>query len=289
MRYLTVGHVCKDLMPNGWTYGGTAMYASRTARALGCEVTLVTSADPGFDLRAALPDIDLIQSPSDHTTTFENIYTPNGRQQFLHGVANRLDARLRTVLELSHGASPVDIVHLAPVAQEVDLHWLDHFDGTFVGVTPQGWMRQWDAQGRVSPIEWANAEEVLRRATATVVSIEDMLYDEALVKQWSTWARLLVVTRDRQGCTVYFDGVLTDIPARNEIEVDPTGAGDVFAAAFFARLKQTASPVTAARFANCVAAKSITRSGLASVPTPDEVQQCLSTGGLSGPNTFGSQ
>ena len=281
MRYLTVGHICKDLIPNGWAFGGTATYAARTARALGCDVTVVTSAAAGFDLRPALLDVDLIQSPADHTTTFENIYTPAGRQQILHGVANRLDPNLAKVLDLPHTSAPIDIVHLAPIAQEVDRAWLDRFPESFIGVTPQGWLRQWDAAGHVSPCEWDHAEEVLRKATATVISIEDACGDEALIKQWATWARLLVVTYGLNGCTVYFDGVTTDLPARNEIEVDPTGAGDIFAAAFFVRLKQTASPVTAARFANCIAAKSITRHGLESLPTPAEIQQCLSTGGLS--------
>ena len=124
---------------------------------------------------------------------------------------------------------------------------------------------------------------MLRKATATVVSIEDVRHDETLIKQWATWARLLVVTRGALGCTVYYDGVMTDLPARNEVEIDPTGAGDLFAAAFFTRLKQTGSPLTAARFAICIAGKSITRHGLDSLPTPDEIQQCLSTGGLAMP------
>jgi sugar/nucleoside kinase (ribokinase family) len=58
-------------------------------------------------------------------------------------------------------------------------------------------------------------------------------------------------------------------------EVDSTGAGDVFAAAFFARLYNTRDPWEAARFANQMAAISITRAGLAGIPTPAEVHQCL--------------
>ncbi len=280
MRYLTIGHICKDVTPDGWVFGGTATYASRTARALGCEVTIVTSAEAGLDLRPAVLDIDLIQSPSNYTTTFENIYTDHSRRQILHAIANRLDPNLIKVLELAQGAAPIDIVHFAPIAQEIDRTWLDRVRDTFIGVTPQGWLREWDEAGHVSYCEWTHAEEVLRKATATVFSIEDVHDDEALIKRWATWARLLVVTRGALGCTVYYDGVVTDLPARNEIEVDPTGAGDIFAAAFFMRLKQTGSPLTAARFANCIAGKSITRRGIDSVPTPDEVQLCLSTGGL---------
>jgi len=58
------------------------------------------------------------------------------------------------------------------------------------------------------------------------------------------------------------------------IEVDATGAGDIFAAAFFVRLQRGADPWTAACFANCVAAQSVIRAGLAGTPTPDDIVRC---------------
>ena len=58
-------------------------------------------------------------------------------------------------------------------------------------------------------------------------------------------------------------------------EVDPTGAGDIFATAFFTRLLNTRDPWEAARFANRIAAISVTRPGMAGVPSPDEVRACL--------------
>jgi sugar/nucleoside kinase (ribokinase family) len=278
MHYLAIGHVCKDITPDGWTFGGTVTFAGRTARAIGCETHVITSSGLDVDMRIALPDVDVINSPADHTTTFENRYTPAGRQQMLHNTANRLDPHL--VNALGPIRNSLGVVHLAPVAQEVDRAWLDQFAGDFVGITPQGWLRQWDAAGHVSPAEWREAEGVLRRVTATVISIEDVHGDEDLARQWSKWARVFVVTRGALGCSVYYDGVVTDLPTYKETEVDPTGAGDVFAAAFFVRLKQTASPIAAARFANCLATRSISRLGLAGVPTAAEIQHCLSTSPL---------
>ena len=57
--------------------------------------------------------------------------------------------------------------------------------------------------------------------------------------------------------------------------MDATGAGDIFAAAFFFRLHTTRDPWEAARFATLVAANSITRRGLQGIPTPDEAQTYL--------------
>ena len=59
-------------------------------------------------------------------------------------------------------------------------------------------------------------------------------------------------------------------------EVDPTGAGDIFAACFFYRLLETRDPWEAARFANQLAAISITRQGLDSAPTVEEIKLALS-------------
>jgi sugar/nucleoside kinase (ribokinase family) len=57
--------------------------------------------------------------------------------------------------------------------------------------------------------------------------------------------------------------------------VDATGAGDIFAAAFFVRLNQTRDPWEAARFATCLAAQSVTRVGLNGIPTREEIESCL--------------
>jgi sugar/nucleoside kinase (ribokinase family) len=57
--------------------------------------------------------------------------------------------------------------------------------------------------------------------------------------------------------------------------VDATGAGDVFAAAFFVRLLTTRDPWEATRFATLLASHSVTRAGLDGIPTPREIEECL--------------
>lgn len=269
MRYLAIGHICQDLLPDGWMFGGAATYSSRMARALGCQVQVLTSLRPDVDVRPALIDIEVVRYPSDHTTTFENVYTSAGRRQTLHAVAERLTPdRFPTVLT-------ADVVHLAPIAQEVDLGWLDRFPGALIGVTPQGWLRAWDAQGRISPIGWAEAAEVLPRADVVIISIEDVAHNEDLVQHWAAQANMLVVTRGAHGCSIHQHGDSVAVPAHLVHVVDATGAGDIFAAAFLVRLRQSNDPVVAARFANGLASQSITRRGLDSIPTPAEIERFL--------------
>jgi sugar/nucleoside kinase (ribokinase family) len=57
--------------------------------------------------------------------------------------------------------------------------------------------------------------------------------------------------------------------------LDATGAGDVFAAAFFVRLHKTRDPWEAARFATLIASRSVTRLGLDGVPTKQEIEESM--------------
>lgn len=270
MRYLVIGHVTRDRTPGGgFTIGGTVTYAARTAQALGCRVQVVTSASDGFDLTSALAGIAVHRVWSDVTTTFENRYTSEGRTQVVRSVAAPLTPE---AVPSSWRAS--DIVHLGPVAQECDSSLIDLFPGVFLGLTPQGWMRRWDREGRVEPAAWEYAEMLLPRADAVVLSEEDVAGDEAVITRWARQARILVVTRGPAGCTLYVGGVAKEVAGFPAVEVDPTGAGDIFAAVFFVEMRRGRSPLEAACLANCIAAVSVTRPGLAGTPTREEVARC---------------
>ena len=74
---------------------------------------------------------------------------------------------------------------------------------------------------------------------------------------------------------LYWHGDRRHFPAPKMDEVDSTGAGDIYAAAFFTRMYTTRDPWEAARFATQFAAYSVTRPGLAGIPTQSEIQACL--------------
>lgn len=279
--YLVVGHVTQDRLPDGsLTPGGTAAYVARTARALGLRTAVLTSTDDSMDLSAVLPDITVYRIPASTNTVFENRYTADGRVQFLHARAAPLTPDTVRPLVLPWVGGPdatqggLGILHLGPVAQECDPALVDHLRADFLGLTPQGWMRRWDGAGRVTPGPWEEAERWLPRADAVVLSEEDIGGDEALAARWAVRTRILAVTRGARGCSVYAGGRVWHLPAFPTQEVDPTGAGDVFAAVFFVRLWQGDDPVQAARRANCVAAVSVTRPGLSGTPTPEEIARC---------------
>jgi sugar/nucleoside kinase (ribokinase family) len=73
---------------------------------------------------------------------------------------------------------------------------------------------------------------------------------------------------------LYWNGDSRRFSAPEVDEIDATGAGDIFAAAFFSRFHATNDPWAAARFATNLSSFSVTREGLASIPTAEEIQQC---------------
>ncbi|MEW6406050.1 MAG: PfkB family carbohydrate kinase, partial [Chloroflexota bacterium] len=245
--------------------------AGLTARALGLRVGIVTSHGVDAPLEA-LSGIPMVSIPSEHSTTFENIKIPGpaGRKQILHHRAEPI--KLEHIPETWR---KTPIIHLAPLARELDTDLPAQFSALSVGITPQGWMRTWDENGRVSAAAWENSEQALRHARGVVFSIEDVNRDLEVVETMAHQTRVLCLTEAEAGSVLYWNGDRRRFRAPAVTEVDSTGAGDIFAAAFFTRLYTTRDPWEAARFATQLASRSVTRPGLDGIPTQKEIDECL--------------
>jgi hypothetical protein len=267
--YLLLGHIAMDITPDGLRLGGTVAYAGLTARAMGLSVGVVTSCGPKASLDT-LSGISIVSIPAKHSTTFENIKTENGRKQILHHCAEPI--------RLEHIPEPwrnTPMIHLAPIARELDGELSGQFPESFVGITPQGWMRTWDENGRVAATAWEESEHALRHAGAVVFSTDDVNRNLEQVEALAHQTRILCLTEAEAGSVLYWNGDRRRFRAPAMREVDATGAGDIFAAGFFIRLHATRDPWEAARFATQLAARSVARVGLDGIPTQKEIDECL--------------
>lgn len=267
--YLVIGHVSQDVTPDGYQIGGTASYSALTARALGLRAGIVTSfaSDSISPLLAGIP---LVNFPTDVSTTFENIATSEGRIQYIYKIAPTLGYNI-----IPDTWRNTPIVHLGPIAQEVDPTLIRNFPSSLIGITPQGWLRSWDEKGRVSCSEWPEAPFVLQGAGAVVLSLEDVDNQESRIEEMAASCHVLAVTEGCEGSRVYWNGDARRFSPPKVHEVDPIGAGDIYATAFFIRLHTTRDPWEAARFATHLAAYSVTRYGLDGIPFPEEIQECM--------------
>ncbi len=270
INYLVIGHITSDLLAGGASQmGGTVTYASLTASALGHSPGIVTAKGVHAPL-GSLEKFPIAGIESDISTTFENLDTPRGRSQFIHHVAP-----LIAPYHIPESWRSTPLVHLAPVADEIDYAVLRLFPASFIGLTPQGWLRTWDAAGRVRRADWLEASFILPQVDAVVMSIEDIAGEWRLAEDFAAACATLVVTEGERGCRVFTQGEVVRVPAIPVEAVDTTGAGDIFATAFFVIFEQSGDPIHAAQIACQLAGHSVTRRGLAGIPTLDEVEAAL--------------
>lgn len=265
--YLVLGHLTRDQQAHGErTPGGTALYAAMTAARLGLRAAAFTATAPSAE-EADWP-FSLVRTPSESSSIFENRYSDGRRQQWLHAIAAPLD-----MVWLPPAWEAAPLVHLGPVLHECHLDMLAAFPAARICVTPQGWMRRWHTPlpAVITRARWLPDPALLRRIDLLVMSVEDVEDDEALVAEYARACRVVVLTRGAAGLTLYVDAVPTYVPAAAAAERDPTGAGDVFAAAMLIRLDETDDPLAAARFAAQVAAVSVEGHGISRIPTRAEV------------------
>ena len=107
------------------------------------------------------------------------------------------------------------------------------------------------------------------------MSVEDVQGNEDRIEEMASSVKILVVTEGPEGARVFWNGDVRRFLPPRMVEIDATGAGDIFAAAYFYRYLHTNDPWAAAQFATNVAAFSVLRQGLDSIPTIDEINSCL--------------
>jgi sugar/nucleoside kinase (ribokinase family) len=270
--YVLLGHLTLDRIGGEVRCGGTVLYAGVTALRLGYRAGLITATSSDVELPPALDGAEVIRLPSEQPTTYELVETERGRRLTLCAraaelVPDRVPARFREA----------HIAHLAPVAGEMAPSIGELFSHALVGVTPQGWLRT----TQLGPVS-ARPEQLgalpLTRFGALVLSEEDVGGDVELVQQAAAQVPVIALTRGGAGSTLYTDGQIVTVPAFPAREVDPTGAGDVFAAAFFIRLHECGDALRAARFASCVAALSVEGEGVEAIPDRIRVEARLGDG-----------
>ena len=265
--YLLIGHITADLQADGSSkLGGTASYSGLTAQALGHEVGILTSFGDDADL-SPIENLQIYNAEPNQTTSFSNIYTPKGREQYCYKRATNLQAK-----QIPEAWETPKVVHFGPVANEIDPDLLDAFPNSLRYATPQGLLRAIADDGKVFFRDLANKETILPKLDAVVLSLEDLQNDENLIAEYASLCKLLVITENKAGARVYFNAEQRHFSAPQKISVDETGAGDIFAASFFHRLSATENPWEAARFAVELSANSVSRYSLEGVPSQSEIE-----------------
>lgn len=246
--YLIVGPFTKDLNPQGFSIGGSAFYSGITAKKLRSKVKILTSFSSDIEKEKALKGFDIFRIPSSTTTTFANIYHKGKRRQYLYQIASRIGPK-----DLPENWRSCSIVQLAPLAREIDENIVFSFPNSLLGANLQGWLRKRDKNKLVSFNFWKNYKKFLPKIDVAFLSEHDIKRDLSLVKELAKFANILVLTQGEKGCTVFHQNKTKYFKVRKVKEIHPTGAGDVFAAAYLINFQETHNLEKSAEFANFIA------------------------------------
>ena len=264
--FLAIGHVARDEFEGEptWRLGGTALYTAATAAFLGTQTALVTRVGPNertaVEERCSQLGILLHALPSSATTTFGFRYVEGKR--FM-----RLTARAK-------GIAPADVpaewrkaraVVLGSVAHELDRSLFGTTSPRATVLVAQGYLREWSANGAIRPREWEDADEIVPLVSAVVLSEDDVAGDLSAPRRWARNGRVYVTLAERGVLVLDRGSETTIVGYRAERVVDPTGAGDAFAAGLAIALADGRPPDECARFANAVASFAVEGVGMESL------------------------
>ena len=212
----------------------------------------------------------IIHLPAESSTTFRNIYTPEGREQYVTDFAEELDFSL-----IPKSWLMARILHFGPIAREITLP--NEFPAALEGsiaYSLQGWLRNWDDQGGVYPIDLDQEIIPIRPGSAGFLSLEDLGFDQSRLSRIKRTFPVLVLTKGKDGAEIYHGDEMIRIPAEPVDEIDPTGAGDIFAAGFMIYwVIREKSIREAGMMASKLAGLSISRPGLEGIPTIAEIHK----------------
>ncbi len=241
--------------------GGCAYYGARALRVLGRRGVIVTKCADADRRELLTPlvclGLPVLWRPAAATAAFVIEYEGDARRILVEALGDPWtpDEARGWVAKALAG---VEWVHVAPLARS-------DFPPETLAELARGRRLSLDGQGLVRPRRTGPLEldaeydpEILRP-----VSILKLAEDEArlLLEQLDERAlrRLavpeIVVTLGSRGSIVFADGVAEHVPARPVAgHVDPTGAGDAFAAVYLAARAAGEAPTGAARRATALVA-----------------------------------
>lgn len=262
---LVIGHVTRDIFGSERRLGGAASYAARAAALLGIDTGLVSVAPPGapeLEELATLPHLRLAVAPSQAMTSFALQYTDSGRH-----LALLERARPLCLADVPPAWRRPRLVYAGPVAAEFDAALIEAFDDAYAVACIQGWLREPTPGGLVQPSEQRAAREPPTNLRAACFSSADHPRAREIAEHLTKLGVVVALTRGGDGAHVTWGEHEAWVPAAPAREVDPTGAGDVFALVFGLSLWAGHNPPDAARRGALAAARVVEGPGLGRLDT----------------------
>ncbi len=277
-------------------FGGSVAYAALCAARLGQKVGMVSKVGQDYDMADLIPlsqagvDMSGVKQVDGATTRFECVYDEQeNREQRLLGACDPILPE-----DVPAPYFQAKKVALLPIFDELPYQTVARLaaDKSLVCMDPQGYLRSvGQREGacpepgrRVVQRPWDDRKRFLEKVDVLATSMPEL---EALagtddpaeaVRLLAGYGpRIVLVTREggaRTGFSsfVYCDGLFHEVPAiPPQAFVDPGGAGDSSATAFFIEYERTGDPSWSALFASAAASFVMEGFGASNFGTRDQI------------------
>ncbi len=276
-----VGHIAVDriIAENGSRVqiGGPPTYAAATARLLGFEVDAVTKIGGdlpgGFRARLGMLGLKPIVVEGCETTRFVLDYRGGRRRLSVEAVCEAIKPD-------EVGDAPRDAVMLTPIIGEVTRETALRLRGAgILALDPQGYLRVLKPDGSIVLRPWLDLEllsaiDVYKstlRELRLITGVEEPL--NALRRLHGIGVGEVIATLGDEGAILSLGDEAYRIPAYRVEAVDPTGAGDVYLAAYLIERLRGGEPTWCGAFASATASLIVETAGASFNASSRELQR----------------
>jgi sugar/nucleoside kinase (ribokinase family) len=272
--FVSIGHVSYDI--NEYSDGsivknpgGAVAYASVLALNHGMKPGIITACGDDYDYEIFLPNIRVCASKSLHTTTFMNDYRADVRKQAIIYNSNKITKNL-----IPKNWMKPKIFFAGPLLHEIPKSSIGWIQADFSYIVPQGWFRKWNQEGIINIQGNLSDLKFNHRWDLLVLSEEE---SKSFTKeQLLDCAKIVCITKSSKGAKIYCEtGENYFIPSYIVKDLDPTGAGDIWATAMAIKLHSGSKPIDAGYYASAAAAISIESFGLPKFLSPENIERKL--------------
>ncbi|MCX8183681.1 MAG: PfkB family carbohydrate kinase [Crenarchaeota archaeon] len=257
LRIGVIGALTIDVnVSRGGSYsymGGGGFYSSLSLSRIGVETVLFTAYGPDMNPEwvesLKRKGVKVYATELDRSILFENVYQGNSRLQKTSGEPSR-----KIVVERSK-LSAFDAIHVTPVLNEVDHRVFKELEeaGCKVSIDAQGFIRASGVDGRVQHVKRMLSEDALSRINYVHMNVDEQFFflNSDVKELFEINPKMIVeLTNSEHGSMVVYKQGCFYMPVFNVETLDPTGAGDVYAAVFLAKHLETGSLVESSLYAS---------------------------------------
>ena len=266
MEIVVVGHLSRDLIITPETtrelLGGGTAYAMLAPKIGAFGAGIISKVGSDFDesykitLIASGLNLTGLHYEGVHTTRFVNEYDANGaRTQRVEALAPQIKSS-----DFSDEHCRASIIHFSPLScNEIDEDCYDvaREEGALISLDVQGYLRSISDDSHVTPKSWSESKKILGKVDVVKLHDSELKTINADESELSAVShildlgpRIVIISRDHRGSTIYTRNTQVDIPlVLSNAQVDSTGCGDTYAIGFLLEYIRSANVTRAGLFA----------------------------------------